>query len=214
MDKNNNNIEIKSLVQLFLILTITYLFFSILFSTGPSMKPRCHYRPRSCELCQPYMLNNTIEEFQNAVNTYEPTSKYTEQYSSTQTYKYYQYAPLNAPSLEGEAPANLMFGEIKKYNLTKDNKKIIDISISANLYILDGNVYNEKNEKVTQFYKAYLYKSSDDKQNVFLGILKRDGDGLYKLNVKTDDQKYNDYDSIMITHKLNDNETIVLHGRF
>lgn len=213
MDKNN--IEIRSLVQIFLILTFTYLFFSILFSTTtPRKYMGCNYRRRECELCEPYMLNNSIEEFENAQNTYEPISKFTSSYSKTQTYKYYQYASLNAPSLEGEAPSNLMFGEIKKYNRIKNGKNEIIINLSANLYVLDGNVYNEKDEKVTQFYKAYLYNSTDKTQSKFLGILKRDGDGLYKLNITSDDMSLNEFDSIMITHKLNDKETIILSGQF
>lgn len=116
-------------------------------------------------------------------------------YSQVQLAKYAQAELLNDEKLVG--------GIAKRY--VKDNN--VEFNISANLYLLNGNVFGPLKE---QSYVAIL---DDNTTQMELGELKNYGDQVYKLNLKTnaDVLKYN---NIKIVWKHDGEQQVLVQGYF
>lgn len=119
-------------------------------------------------------------------------------------YSKFASVPLTSPD------EHLIGGQANRHVI--DNAKVI-IEIQANLYVLNGNVFGTN---TTQSYKAYLHNGTATKNNaLLLGTLQRDGDGLYKLRVVT-----NDVTSILqlpfisIRYEVDGNVQNILEGKF
>lgn len=159
---------------------------------------RC-LRRCSCNKCR----QRLIEEFGNN-ELYE--------YKSSQ-YSDYKSVPLLPKNNEFNNPENLLFGQAKRYVYIKDDIKHINFDIYCNLLVLDGSVYGES-KKVNQKYKVYLINDKT-KSKMFLTDLNKDGDGIYKVNVKsTDVDTLIKYNIIAIVYSLEDKELLVLQGYF
>jgi hypothetical protein len=207
MDKNKDlNIDVRTLLLTFLVFLLFYILFSStlnVFSNKCGIRSRRRYlRGPDCGMCN-------IEYFTNSDNTLD--EKYYSTFGKTNMHKYYQYAALTSPSTDINTPSSILFGEFKKFNLMRNNKLNTLINITANLYILDGNVYTNGQRSLAQSYKAYF--TNDKNERLLIGDLIRDGDGLYKLKFLTTDNKYNDYKEIIIIHQFNGNEKVVLSGK-
>lgn len=174
----------------------------ILFSPPRMRCPcngRCPCRNRMCQ-CKHCRF---LEEFSND----ELYSYKSSQYSD------YQSIPLLAPNNEFKNPENLLFGQANRHIYFKNNTKIFNLEIYCNLFVLDGNIYN-KADKVNQSYKVYLLNDKT-KTKLYLDDLKKDGDGIYKLKMKS--EKVNElvqFNNIVIVYNLNDKEQILLQGNF
>jgi hypothetical protein len=210
MDKNKDlNLDFQRLILTFLIFTLFYILFSSMLNMS-TMLSTCSIRQRqrrylrgpNCGMCN-------VEYFTNSDNTFD--NKYYSIFGNTNMHKYYQYAALTAPSTHENTPSSILFGEFKKFNLMRNSNLTTLINITANLYILDGNVYTNGQRSITQSYKAYF--TNDKNERLLIGDLIRDGDGLYKLQFMTTDNKYNDYKEIVIIHQFNGDEKIVLSGK-
>lgn len=112
-----------------------------------------------------------------------------EMYSHTDVYKNIKYTnysrtALTAPdNLDTKTPQNLTFGTAVRILSSKVNDKNMyyDINIDANLYVLGGNIYNEKIQtSIDQEYIVQLINPSSNKI-INLGPMKKDNDGIYKL---------------------------------
>jgi hypothetical protein len=171
---------------------------NIVFSP-PHMKGcgcrRC-LRRCTCDKCK-------IEEFGND-ELYE--------YKSS-VYSDYRSVPLLPKNDDFNNPESLLFGHAKRFIYMKDDIKNINFDIYCNLLVLDGNVYGES-KRVNQKYKVYLINDKT-KSKMFLTDLKKDGDGVYKVNVKsTDVDTLVKYNIIAIVYSLDDKELLVLQGYF
>ena len=117
----------------------------------------------------------------------------------------FQDIPLNVPQ-DLNDPPRIVFGKADKFQ----SKKSIDINISANLYVLNGNVYNQSSDD--QGYPTYL---SDGKTNKPIGDLKKDGDGIYKLTFSTDKvDEFSNFKIVQVFYRLKKDEMLLLHGSF
>jgi hypothetical protein len=127
----------------------------------------------------------------------------------------YQNAPLTSNT------NNLIFGQAKRY-IYPDIKSSIPVyilDIFANLYVLNGNPFGVEKINIpdTSFkhkYIAYLKNTkTGNRENI--GQLLRDGDGMYKLKLKSEDiNKYIPFNEVEIIHKSPEKETTILQGKF
>jgi hypothetical protein len=123
------------------------------------------------------------------MNMYENFS--TDNYYSYKSMDYSNYSsiPLTAPNISknNQSPRNLLFGNANRIiSSGADGKLYYNIEVTANLYVLGGQVYDRPNQKlIQQDYIVQLVNSKNNKSFV-VGNLKRDGDGLYKLKYKVD----------------------------
>lgn len=183
-------------VILFIImLSLVFCLFSSMLATAneESIMYR-HPRKNRCSGGIENFTNDQVSSFEHKAST---NSKFTR-------------TELLAP----EGSEHLQFGEIKKYQYTKNEKDELRIEITANLYVLDGNVFDAPKTPIAQVYTAFLH-NADGKKSFKLGDLKRDGDGLYKLT-----QTYSNVDelvllqNISIVHVVGDKPTTILVGIF
>jgi hypothetical protein len=143
-----------------------------------------------------------------------------EEFSDDKLYSYkknryadYQSIPLLAKNDEFNNPENLLFGQANRHIYIKDDIMIINFEIFCNLFVLDGSIYGGS-EKVNQKYKVYLLDTKT-KSKMFLSDLNKDGDGIYKLKVKSKDvETLVKYNVIEIVYSLDNKEEVVLRGQF
>jgi hypothetical protein len=143
-----------------------------------------------------------------------------EEFSNDELYSYsksqyadYQSIPLLAKNDEFNNPENLLFGQASRHIYIKDDIMIVNFEIFCNLFVLDGSVYGES-KKVDQKYKVYLLNDKT-KSKMFLSDLNKDGDGIYKLKIKSKDvETLVKYNVIHIVYSLDNKEEVVLKGEF
>ena len=143
-----------------------------------------------------------------------------EEFSDDKLYSYkknqyadYQSIPLLAKNDEFNNPENLLFGQANRHIYIKDDIMFVNFEIFCNLFILDGSIYGES-KRANQKYKVYLL---NDKTNskMFLNDIEKDGDGIYKLKVKSKDvETLVKYNVVEIVYSLDDKEQVVLRGQF
>lgn len=120
----------------------------------------------------------------------------------------YKYIQLNVPDTTN---SNIIFGEALLYEFAgKDNNATYQLHIKANLYILDGNVLNSNNSNVTHSYKAYIV---DNTNKHFIGELKKDGDGIYKLKYRSNENIMKPNSYIVVIYEKDGKEQILLQGK-
>jgi len=199
MDTNikvmNNTIRMLLVLLVLLLLIVPFTWYSFTV-----IEPTVTYIPVEMVLTS----DNGIEEFKNDNNEGQS------EFNSNVPRNIYMTANLTSPLLSKNATQNMLFGQGKKF-VSKD-KAIIDIY--ANLPILDGNVYSNKDLKApTQQYEVRLY---DIRGPTAINVpLKRDGDGLYKVqytisNILTAES----LNAIEIMHVTDGNNKVILQGSF
>jgi len=151
--------------------------------------------------------NDVLEEFKN----HHTPQNHQDVFNSDVSYNTYTTANLTSPLLSKKATQNLLSGGGRK--IVSKDKVIIDIY--ANLPLLDGNVYTIKDIKApSQKYEAMLYDTIGIKPPIKLS-LKRDGDGLYKVQYSTDNvSTAKSLNAIDIVHVENGNNKVILQGTF
>lgn len=123
----------------------------------------------------------------------------------------YQSIPLTSPSTKENTPSNILFGQANRYISTDDDVTVFTLDIHANLYILNGNVF-QKGDPPNHSYKAYL---GDDKKQIELGELKKDGDGIYKLKYTSQNAKeFVNLRSVNIVYDKDTEKQTLLVGQF
>jgi hypothetical protein len=123
----------------------------------------------------------------------------------------YQSIPLLAPSED-----NLFFGQAKRFVSLQDEKVVYRLEVYCNLFVLDGNIYDKAERNTTKQKYSVFLRNSKTRGSMKIGDLVKDGDGIYKLKFISD-KNINDlvnYDQINIVYSLNDNEQILLSGKF
>ena len=143
-----------------------------------------------------------------------------EEFSDDKLYSYkknryadYQSIPLLAKNDEFNNPENLLFGQANRHIYIKDDIMIINFEIFCNLFVLDGSIYGES-KRVNQKYKVYLLNDKT-KSKMFLNDIEKDGDGIYKLKVKSKDvETLVKYNVVEIVYSLDDKEQVILRGHF
>lgn len=134
-------------------------------------------------------------------------------YSNKNTFNV-QSIPLTAPIRETTHEiANLTFGQVNRHIIIEPKQQKIIFNIHANLYVLDGNVYDQATDKLSQSYKVHLL--DDNNNHIILGELKKDGDGIYKLVVQSKDINIlKDYKYIQIVYNKGSDSQVMLTGKF
>lgn len=169
-----------------------------------------------------------------SVETFKSVSKDQENFSNDDMYSYkksvsssYQSIPLTAKDND-----NLFFGKANRFIMVENDpvfrgtlpmanpsvrqgksKIVFRLEIFCNLFVLDGNVFDQRKNK--QAYGVYLVNSKTGDQ-MFINNLKKDNDGMYKLKYKTseDVEKLASYDQINIIYSLDQAEQLILYGKF
>lgn len=103
---------------------------------------------------------------------------------------------------------NMLFGEAQRHIIDKD----ITFVISANLYVLNGNIHTHEKAPL-QKYIVYLSNENLTKQQN-IGEMKKDGDGIYKLLFTTDVAEIKDLKNIYIVLNKDNTERILINGSF
>jgi NADH:ubiquinone oxidoreductase subunit B-like Fe-S oxidoreductase len=171
----------KTVALLILFITICCCFAFLTFPVNPKYHHRC-----------------TSEDF---TNTTEPDS-----YNSI-AFNKFQKVPLTAPDTTDNTPLNLLFGQASR-RIT-DAKTTIEIS--ANLYVLDGNVYDKAADKLEHSYKAYIQTQNNDV--IDLGVLNKRGDGIYYLTYSTS-KNIMDFLNLVIKYEQKDVSIDIIQGKF
>jgi hypothetical protein len=93
------------------------------------------------------------------------------------------------------------------------SKIVFRLEIFCNLFVLDGNVFDQRKDK--QAYGVYLVNSKTGAQK-FLGNLTKENDGMYKLKYKTSEniEDLASYDQVNIIYSLEQAEQLLLFGKF
>ena len=150
----------------------------------------------------------SIEEFGNFSN--DQMYSYKKSPSST-----YQSAILVSKDND-----NLLFGNANRFIMIEKNpvfggpsKITYRLEFYCNLFVLDGNIFNQT--KGRQMYKVYLINSKTGDRK-YLDNLKKDNDGMYKLKYKTTKNiaELVPYDEINIVYSLDKDEQLLLSGKF
>lgn len=167
-----------------------------------------HKRGRRCRKQMP-IIDLDIEKAENIENF---DNVHYVSYTDSNVFNV-QSVPLNAPIQEGgNLYSNLTFGQTIRHIIINNDVKKVLYNITANLYVLDGNIYDQATDKLQQTYTVQL---SDDKNTITLGELKKDGDGIYKLNFESDNiEQYKNYKHIQVVYKRGDSSEIMLTGHF
>lgn len=130
-------------------------------------------------------------------------------------YSNYQTLALTAPSTKEGNPSNLLFGQANRIITTIDNKMTLELNIFANLFVLNGNPFgqNDINKDFNKKQNYLVYTNSK-----LTGELKKDGDGVYKLKLKTKDQneikELISNNELSINYKVDNKEITLLKGNF
>jgi hypothetical protein len=141
-----------------------------------------------------------------------------EMFSNDEIYSYqtaqessYQSIPLLAPNDE-----NLFFGQAKRFISSIDGKLIYRLEIYANLFVLDGNIYDKvPRNSIKQKYIVTLQNTKT--QDLFIiGDLVKDGDGIYKLKFISNEkvQEFVKFDKVNISYKIDNDTQLLLSGTF
>jgi hypothetical protein len=181
-------------------ISLFLIIFSIFSSSLSQLTTRPYKSKCRCKRCFPIQedfINNEVQEIDNS------PFNYTE-------YPKYKAIPLTAPDTDIKTPLNIIFGQASRYENVLDNKHNIIFDIFANLYVLNGNIFD--GETITQNYKAYIINDNGDKKE--LGILQKDNDGIYKLKVKTNDESLLKYNKFQVTYINDKGEDVILLGKF
>jgi len=148
-----------------------------------------------------YRHRCTSEDFSNTPPgenwTHIPTDKY-------------QRIPLTAPDSPENTPLNLLLGQASR----RISKKRTTIEISANLYVLDGHVFDEvpNSPQVEHFYRAILETNNGD--ILELGPLVKGGDGMYTITYATE-RDIKDFTQIRVQYEQKGISPIVMiRGQF
>ena len=161
-------------------------------------------------------------------------------------YSNYASIPLTALNLDNteNIPGNVLFGQATRiisadvdwmksnkreniYKLSNGNIGNIEkgpiyyhLEILANLYILNGNIFDDITQKIiNQTYVVNLYNPKM-KNSIILGNLYKDNDGMYKLKYKIDIEKVPssvgniiDYTIIQIIYYAIDSNNKILENK-
>ena len=151
------------------------------------------------------------QQFENFENN-DPNGNEIYSYSHRQSSSF-QSVPLTAPDNQSKSPSNMMFGQANRHLITHNAEKEMIIDISANLYVLDGNILNQTGEKVNHSYKAIIV--TDNGEEFDIGKLKRDGDGIYKVKFTTKDfDKLVQHKNVIILYEIEGKRKTMLQGQF
>lgn len=153
------------------------------------------------------------------------------------TYKNINYVNFTTVPLTAceEKNDNILFGQATrvissdvdyKQKDTQNKPIYFGLNVTANLYILGGNVYDASTKQTLEQKYSVKLLNPKDKKSLILGDLVKDGDGIYKLNYKIDLKKIDpstgdimDYNLIQIVYNAKDvitkkeiNNSIVICG--
>jgi hypothetical protein len=144
-----------------------------------------------------------IENFENETQgIFEPKKSYK-----------FKRIQLTAPSDEFKNPENMYFGQVNVYVIPNESELTYKLQAFVNLSILDGNIYIDDPIEISQKYTLMLANGSES----FEFELKKDNDGLYKLNYETNDpkviSKLMNYNIIHVHYYKNNQSKIILMGK-
>uniref|UniRef100_A0A6C0CZS3 Uncharacterized protein n=1 Tax=viral metagenome TaxID=1070528 RepID=A0A6C0CZS3_9ZZZZ len=142
-----------------------------------------------CEYCN---NENNIETFEN----------------STINFTKYKQLKLLPPDHTNQITNILLSGQANIYK----NDNTARLELVCNLYEIGGNVYDTVHT-IKGKYIAYLYNDKTNQQ-LTLGDLVRDGDGLYKLNyVSNNIQELSNYNLIRIAYITDNESTTIIEAK-
>jgi hypothetical protein len=195
----NAILNIRYLLFVLVILVVFMFYMSSMFSITISAAAHKCSKYSRCSKCQ----RKSPLQYRCAMANADTTEHFTQVLSSS--HLDFQSIPLTAPDSSSNHPSHLMFGQADRHI----NDDRYSLKISANLYVLNGNIFNQK-ENVQQSYNAYLINKDNTKLKI--GDLKKDGDGLYKLSFSSQERnKLETYKYLAIFYN---DETPLLVGSF
>lgn len=202
MSEFMDNLKLNKIVMILIITSFLFILFMSLTSSisGVGMNNCYDYFRNGIEHLKNISVNNLYKyEIPYTINYKLQPALYNNDINlNYSNYKRLELLPPN-DEFNSNSPLNLLFGTAEIYSKSNEN----NIIISCNLYVLSGNIYNsnaiesnlEPNNdlKYTPFAEghspdkyAVLIVNSNDEE-IYLGDLQKDGDGLYKLNTMTNE---------------------------
>lgn len=117
---------------------------------------------------------------------------------------------------------SLIVGEANMY-VTNDillKVPVYILDVDCDLYIINGNPFGQKLANVLDYknsvqkYMVHLNRTKTG-ENIHLGQLLKDNDGVYKLRFKsTELEKYATFNEVQIIYEIDGKDSILLSGKF
>ena len=185
------------LFVLFIIICMSFLFSSLnsFFSDRSDSDGDDIYLKHRCS---EHFSNDEMYSYKDAINP---------------SYSNYQSTPLTSSSND------LIFGQANRYIYpeTTSGKNHYRLEIYASLYVLNGNPFGSEKLEIKDHPHKYIanLKSTKTGKKLSIGQIKKDGDGVYKLKLDTDElQKYIEYNEVEVVYHSEEKETVLLNGKF
>lgn len=206
---------IRLILLLLTVICMTSLFMSVTSVMFPvddrtQSEDTVMYKPArrkcGCQKCR-----QRVEQFSNDVMFSYKTAERSN----------HQTITLTSPDNQQNAPSTMLSGQASRY-ITRssawkddmnDNEAVYALDVHAYLYVLDGNILNQTQEKIKHHYSTYLVKEGSPPLSI--GQLTKDGDGVYKLKFTSKEvQDLVTYDYLYVTYEVDNKKMVLIQGKF
>lgn len=217
IDKNSNLPIIFFIVFLVSMFICIFIFnVSALFALDNStmLNANCVCNHKKC-VCNINYREPNYPNYENYTNNYDEIYAENDEENNIETFENstinftkYKQLKLLPPDYNNQITNILLSGQANIYK----NDNVIRLELICNLYEIGGNIYDTI-KTIKGKYQAYLYNDKTNQQ-LLLGDLVRDGDGLYKLKyVSNNVQDLLNYNLIRITYVTDNEMTTIIEAK-
>lgn len=217
IDKNSNLPIIFFIVFLVSMFICIFIFnVSTLFALDNStmLNANCVCNHKKC-VCNINYREPNYPNYENYTNNYDEIYAENDEENNIETFENstinftkYKQLKLLPPDYNNQITNILLSGQANIYK----NDDVIRLELICNLYEIGGNIYDTI-KTIKGKYQAYLYNDKTNQQ-LLLGDLVRDGDGLYKLKyVSNNVQDLLNYNLIRITYVTDNEMTTIIEAK-
>lgn len=217
IDKNSNLPIIFFIVFLVSMFICIFIFnVSALFALDNStmLNANCVCNHKKC-VCNINYREPNYPNYENYTNNYDEIYAENDEENNIETFENstinftkYKQLKLLPPDYNNQITNILLSGQANIYK----NDDVIRLELICNLYEIGGNIYDTI-KTIKGKYQAYLYNDKTNQQ-LLLGDLVRDGDGLYKLKyVSNNVQDLLNYNLIRITYVTDNEMTTIIEAK-
>ena len=217
IDKNSNLPIIFFIVFLVSMFICIFIFnVSTLFALDNStmLNANCVCNHKKC-VCNINYREPNYPNYENYTNNYDEIYAENDEENNIETFENstinftkYKQLKLLPPDYNNQITNILLSGKANIYK----NDDVIRLELICNLYEIGGNIYDTI-KTIKGKYQAYLYNDKTNQQ-LLLGDLVRDGDGLYKLKyVSNNVQDLLNYNLIRITYVTDNEMTTIIEAK-
>lgn len=217
IDKNSNLpiiFFIVFLVSMFICICIFNVSTLFALDNSTMLNANCVCNHKKC-VCNINYREPNYPNYENYTNNYDEIYAENDEENNIETFENstinftkYKQLKLLPPDYNNQITNILLSGQANIYK----NDDVIRLELICNLYEIGGNIYDTI-KTIKGKYQAYLYNDKTNQQ-LLLGDLVRDGDGLYKLKyVSNNVQDLLNYNLIRITYVTDNEMTTIIEAK-